>query len=90
MSDHADSRFTVLAKGLDDAVVSVPVGIVGLERGHQLGIYTKLGTWVNTYFSGEQRRNQPGKLGIYEPKRPNPLSSNDLAGTGIGVLINSR
>jgi hypothetical protein len=41
VGDHTESRFTVLAEGFDDAVVAVTVGLVGLERRHQLGIYTK-------------------------------------------------
>src|ERR1017187_1076499 len=55
MSDHAESRFTVLAEGFDDAVVAVTVGVVGLERCHQLGIYNKTGTCVNGYFNGTWR-----------------------------------
>src|ERR1035441_3714779 len=50
VSDHAESRFTVLAEGLDDAVVAVTVGVVGLERSHQLGIYNTSSTPVNANF----------------------------------------
>jgi hypothetical protein len=51
MSDHAEARFTVLAEGFDDAVVAVTMGVVGLERCHQLGIYNETGTRVNDYFN---------------------------------------
>jgi hypothetical protein len=51
MSDHAESRLTILAEGFDDAVVAVPVGIVGLERRHKLGIYTNQSARVNLYLA---------------------------------------
>ena len=51
MSDHAESRLTVLTEGFDDAVVAVPVGIVGLELSHQLGIYTKMCARVNHHLN---------------------------------------
>jgi hypothetical protein len=47
MSDDAESRFTVLAKGFDDAVVAMTVGVVGLKR--RLGIYIKIGERVRNY-----------------------------------------
>ena len=79
MSDHAESRFTVLAEGFDDAVVAVTVGVVGLERRHQLGIYTKANACVNGYFDGIQRGSALPQLGIYRSRRLNSLSRNDLA-----------
>jgi hypothetical protein len=42
VGDNAESGLAVLSEGFDDAVVSVAVGIIGLERRHQLGIYTKI------------------------------------------------
>src|ERR1039457_3206955 len=47
VSDHAESRFTVLEEGFDDARVAVAVGLIGFERCHQLGIYTKASALVN-------------------------------------------
>src|ERR1017187_3785843 len=55
VSDHAESRFTVLAEGFDDAVVAVAVGLIGLERCHQLGIYTKTSALVKGSFLGFRR-----------------------------------
>src|ERR1035437_6929983 len=51
-SDDAESPFTVLAEGFDDAVVAVAVGLIGLERCHQLGIYTKTSALVKGSFYG--------------------------------------
>ena len=55
VSDHAESRFTVLAEGFDDAVVAVAVGLIGLKRRHQLRIYTTMHTSVKSGYYGLSR-----------------------------------
>jgi len=40
MGEHANGGLAVVAEGFDDAIVLNAVRLVGLERSHQLRIYT--------------------------------------------------
>jgi hypothetical protein len=65
VSDHAEAWFTVLAKGLDDAVIAMPVGVVGLKRRHQLGIYTNPGMRVKASFAFDSGREDVRHESVY-------------------------
>src|ERR1017187_1823056 len=65
MGEHANGGLAVVAEGFDDAVVLNAVRTVGLERSHQLRIYTTRYRLSTTIISLNIRRKDRNDFRIY-------------------------
>ena len=75
MSEHANGGLAVVAEGFDDAVVLNAVRAVGLERSHQLRIYTARSFLSIIIIEQKYGRHNRTYFRIYDLEAPTPSLS---------------